>query len=377
MTEPGPTSDERGGAPDGPAFELDAPLAALGGDLELLREATRDFFADLPLRVGDLHAGALAEDPRELLRAVHTARGVAAQVGAVAVTRAAAALEEALRAGEARAQAGGLLERLLDALAGAPEGAMQAWAALGGLGSAGREPDRDLAVTPVPGGAVERVLVAEDDPTTRRLLQGQLERWGFSVVAVADGKAAEDVLLGADPPQLALLDWMMPGLDGVELVRRVRRARPEGGLYLVILTGRTDSGDVAEALEAGADDHMPKPYDLGALRARLRVGRRTLALQARLRERVEALEVALARVRRLEGLLSICSYCRKVRDRGDAWRALERYVQEHSDARFSHGVCPDCRAALIRDDPNWAAAFGRPGHTDPPPADPMGDTTLG
>ena len=365
----------RGGALDGPAFELDAPLAALGGDLELLREATRDFFGDLPLRISELHAGALADDPRELLRAVHTARGVAAQVGAVAVTRAAAALEEALRAGAARAQAAALLERLLDALAGATEGATQAWAARGGLGPAG--PSRDLAVTPVPGGAAERVLVAEDDPTTRRLLQGQLERWGFSVVAVADGKSAEDLLLGADPPQLALLDWMMPGLDGVELVRRVRRARPEGGLYLVILTGRTNSGDVAEALEAGADDHMPKPYDLGTLRARLRVGRRTLALQARLRERVEALEVALARVRRLEGLLSICSYCRKVRDRGDAWRALERYVQDHSDARFSHGVCPDCRAALIRDDPNWAAAFGRRGDPAPPPADETGHPPLG
>ena len=128
-----------------------------------------------------------------------------------------------------------------------------------------------------------RALIAEDDVTSRTMLQAILTRWGYDLVVVADGLAAWEVLRRADAPRLALLDWMMPGLDGPEVCRRVRAHQTAEPPYLIILTARGDKTDIVAGLEAGADDYIAKPYDSGELRARLGVGSRVVELQDRLR----------------------------------------------------------------------------------------------
>ena len=134
-----------------------------------------------------------------------------------------------------------------------------------------------------------KVLIAEDDPVSRRLLQASLERWGYEVVVAKDGTEASQILLSPDAPKMALLDWLMPGVDGVQLCRNIRRNKPEPYTYILMLTGRRAQDDVIRGLEAGADDYVRKPFDPSELKVRLRTGKRILYLQDRLITSREAL----------------------------------------------------------------------------------------
>ena len=193
-----------------------------------------------------------------------------------------------------------------------------------------------------------RILIAEDDPVSRMLLKTHLETWGHEPVTTVDGTEAWTVLQAADAPTLAILDWMMPGLDGLEVCRRVRDRVDAPPLYIILLTARANRQDAIEGLSAGADDYVTKPFDAAELRARLGVGVRVVELQAELAARIADLEEALARVDHLHGILPICSYCKKIRSDSDSWQQVEAYVSDHSNARFSHGVCPECVQTVLR-----------------------------
>lgn len=192
------------------------------------------------------------------------------------------------------------------------------------------------------------MLIAEDDPVSRRLLEATLAKWGYEVVMARDGAEAWRALQNEDAPPLAILDWMMPEMDGTEVCRKVRERAAASPAYLILLTAKGQREDVVSGLEAGANDYVTKPFDRAELRARLEVGVRVIALQRRLADRVQALEEALARVRQLQGLLPICSYCKKVRNDQNYWQQVETYVSEHSGARFSHSICPNCYEAIVR-----------------------------
>jgi len=192
-----------------------------------------------------------------------------------------------------------------------------------------------------------RILIAEDDRVSRVLLDACLRKWGHEVQPVGDGTAALELLLRDDAPRLAIVDWMMPGIDGVEVCRRVRACPSDRPLYLILLTARAAREDIAHALGAGADDYVTKPFDPVELRARIGVGVRLVQLQQELAARVRDLEKALAHVDELHGVLPICSYCRRIRNEADSWGRLEEYVSAHFSARFSHGVCPECRKAVV------------------------------
>jgi diguanylate cyclase (GGDEF)-like protein len=133
-----------------------------------------------------------------------------------------------------------------------------------------------------------QILIADDEIISRKLLQGTLAQLGHECVAVADGTAAVEALLGTGGPRLAILDWMMPGADGLEVCRVVRE-RAEAYAYLILLTGRDSTEDMITALDAGVDDFLTKPFRLGELRARLRSGIRVLELQSGLLDAQEAL----------------------------------------------------------------------------------------
>jgi phosphoserine phosphatase RsbU/P len=189
-------------------------------------------------------------------------------------------------------------------------------------------------------------LVADDDRVTTEILSRTLKRWEFDVAVVSNGADAWDHLRTTAAPTLAILDWMMPEMDGPEVCRRVRAELPLANMYLMLLTARESRGDLVTGLNAGADDYITKPFDPEELRARVQVGVRILALQKNLAERVEELQAALSSVRQLRGLLPICSYCKRIRGDDQYWQQLEGYIAEHSDAQFSHGICPTCYAAV-------------------------------
>jgi DNA-binding response OmpR family regulator len=193
-----------------------------------------------------------------------------------------------------------------------------------------------------------RVLIAEDDLVSRKMLEATLTRWGYEVVITCDGESAWKALASEDAPRIAILDWMMPNLDGVDVIRRIRERVHGEPPYILLLTAKGNKEDIVSGLEAGADDYVIKPFDREELRARLQAGIRILNLQAQLQARVHELEEAITRVRTLQGLLPICSYCKRVRNDGDYWQQVESYIADHSDARFSHGICPDCFESVVR-----------------------------
>jgi len=187
-----------------------------------------------------------------------------------------------------------------------------------------------------------RILIAEDNPTTRTILKAILLKWGHEVVATTNGEEAWEILTKGDAPKLAILDWIMPGISGDDLCRRLR-ARPDiRPLYLILLTVKVDNTDVIEGLEAGADDYIRKPYNLEDLRARVGVGARVIKLATALADRVAELEKAAEHIKKLQGVLPICMYCHSIRTDKKSWQRIESYLSEHADVQFSHGICAAC-----------------------------------
>jgi len=135
------------------------------------------------------------------------------------------------------------------------------------------------------------VLVAEDDNLNLRILQTFLEKWGWNVVVARDGTEAWTLLQQEGAPSMAILDWMMPGMDGVQVCREVRRLPEQRYTYLILLTAKFQKQDILEGFDAGADDYLTKPFDANELRARLRAGCRILELQEQLRQAYAAMEL--------------------------------------------------------------------------------------
>jgi sigma-B regulation protein RsbU (phosphoserine phosphatase) len=194
-----------------------------------------------------------------------------------------------------------------------------------------------------------KVLIAEDDPVSRRLLQAALIKWGYEVIVTTNGKEAWEALQQPGAPSLLVLDWLMPETDGVEVCRQARETPALKSAYIILLTSRGSKEDIVQGLQAGADDYVTKPFDHGELRARVQVGSRVVQLQSALADRVTELEEAIANVKQLQGLLPICSYCKKIRDDGNYWHRVESYIAGHANVRFSHGICPECTGKLKAD----------------------------
>jgi diguanylate cyclase (GGDEF)-like protein len=134
-----------------------------------------------------------------------------------------------------------------------------------------------------------KVLIADDESVSLRLLESSLHRWGYEVMVANDGFETSRILLSPDAPKLAILDWMMPGIDGIQLCRDIRRNKPEPYTYILLLTGKRSQDDIIAGLDAGADDYVTKPFDPAELKVRLRTGKRILYLQEQLINAREAL----------------------------------------------------------------------------------------
>ena len=189
-----------------------------------------------------------------------------------------------------------------------------------------------------PGGAgVMKILIAEDDRPSKLLLSVTLSKMGHDVVVADDGKDAW-AKFEAEPASVVITDWMMPGMDGIELCRRIRARRRTEYTYILILTSLSGKQSFLEGMDAGADDYITKPFDPDELKARLRVAARILGLEQE--------------VSRLEGLLPICSYCKKIRDDEDRWNHIESFVASRSEASFTHSICPQCYEDVVETELN-------------------------
>lgn len=186
-----------------------------------------------------------------------------------------------------------------------------------------------------------KILVAEDDEVSRKVLQVTLEKMGHEVVASRTGVEAWEAF-DRDPLRVVVSDWMMPGLDGLDLCKRVR-ARPQTAYtYFILLTAKTGPVNYRQAMDAGVDDFLTKPLDRDGLSIRLRVAERIIGFAIRIKQ--------------LEDLLPICSYCKKIRDEQQNWDPVERYISKHTDASFSHGICPECYEIHVKP---MIARFGK------------------
>jgi phosphoserine phosphatase RsbU/P len=181
-----------------------------------------------------------------------------------------------------------------------------------------------------------KVLAVEDDEVGRTVLRQALRTLGYEVVEAIDGETAWARLQG-EPVRIVVSDWMMPGIDGLELCRRIRARAGPDYVYFILVTARDAStGNQRIATDAGVDDFLTKPIDLQELWMRLHVAERILRYTTR--------------VRQLEQLLPICSYCKKVRDDRNYWQQIESYIEQRTGSEFSHSVCPDCYQRIVLPD---------------------------
>jgi sigma-B regulation protein RsbU (phosphoserine phosphatase) len=190
------------------------------------------------------------------------------------------------------------------------------------------------------------VLIADDDAFSRKVLGSFLHDSGYEAAVAEDGVQAWEHLERSSDPSLLILDVQMPRMDGIALCERIRESKRL--CYIVLLTSLGRKEDLVAGIRAGADDYLTKPFDREELKVRLESGTRVLRLQKELAKRVTELEAALTQVKLLQGLLPICSYCKKIRDSKNYWQQVERYISSHADVTFTHGVCPDCYDRIMR-----------------------------
>lgn len=182
--------------------------------------------------------------------------------------------------------------------------------------------------------AAMKVLVVEDDPIAARVLEATLRGLGHEPVMTAGGEAALTRTRAGDAPRVVVSDWQMPGMDGLELCRRLR-AMPGEYVYFILLTGLSATQDNQQsASSAGVDDFLTKPVNPVDLWMRLRVAERILQFTSQIRQ--------------LESFLPICGYCKNVRDDQNYWQKIEAYLSKRTGTTFSHGVCPDCMEKVIK-----------------------------
>lgn len=175
------------------------------------------------------------------------------------------------------------------------------------------------------------------------MVQVSLENWGYRVESVTNGQEALAQLQKPDAAHIAILDWEMPELDGIEVCRRVKELETENPPYIILLTGRDTKADILRGFDAGADDYMTKPFNNDELRARTRVAERLVRTQSSLSETVSELREVLNQLEMLENGVEICGACRKIFSRYDGeWHSIDDIVNNRVDSPVVVKTCPGC-----------------------------------
>ena len=187
-----------------------------------------------------------------------------------------------------------------------------------------------------------KVLCIEDDKTTSSILAYLLKKWGYTPLIFENARKAMKILDDENPPQLILTDWVMPEMNGLEFTAAIRKKYLKRHIYIIILSSLSEKNNVIEGLQTGADDYIVKPFAPQELECRLKIGERTLTLRNQLSSKVEELTKTIETIKKLEGLIPICMHCKKIRITDDYWQQIEEYIEHHSNAKFTHGICEEC-----------------------------------
>jgi PleD family two-component response regulator len=201
------------------------------------------------------------------------------------------------------------------------------------------------------------ILIVDDTPANLRLLSDMLVEQGYKVRLAPNGKLA---LMGAQaiPPDLILLDVMMPDLSGYEVCQQLKADRRTRDIPIIFISALGATQDKVNAFRAGGVDYVTKPFQAEEVLVRVETHLELRALQKQLAERVRELEEAMGQIKALRGLLPICASCKKVRDDQGYWQDVEVYIRNHADVDFSHSICPDCFRELY---PDYADIVDKPG----------------
>ena len=198
-----------------------------------------------------------------------------------------------------------------------------------------------------------KILLVDDEPVNLQFLKGAL-REEYDIFESPNGFDAIEQIKKT-MPDLILLDVMMPDISGFDVSRIIRSEEAFSAIPILFLTGKDTLEDELEGLEAGGIDYLRKPVNIRLLKVRvhnhLELTRKNNLIREQRDQLVrknEELESALGRIKRLEGIIPICSYCKKIRDDQQSWQKLETYISRHSEAVFSHGACPECAAEQFK-----------------------------
>ncbi len=213
-----------------------------------------------------------------------------------------------------------------------------------------------------------KILIVDDDSITQKLLKGLLEKQGHNNVLISNSGEHALELIKNNPPDLILLDIFMPGIEGYEVCRKLKADSATAHIPIIMITGGAVQADEAikESFKAGATDFITKPIRAIEFLARIKSGliikknhdqlikeiKQRKTVEKEKEKLIEKLEQAFSEIKSLQGIIPICSHCKKIRDDKGYWNILETYFQEHSDAIFSHSICPDCSDKLYGKD-DW------------------------
>lgn len=228
-----------------------------------------------------------------------------------------------------------------------------------------------------------KILTVDDEYVSRKKLEMAVQSLGYETLVASHGVEGWDIW-EHERPRIVITDWLMPGIDGIELCKKIRETEKGQYTYIIMLTMKKGMQSVIDGIDAGADDFISKPFEKEELAARIKAGERILGIEGKLintlsdltveieerkrteeelakqrdyligtihelkkaketkRELISKLRNALSAVNQLSGLLPICSHCKKIRDDKGYWKNVEEYIEHHSGAQFSHSVCPKC-----------------------------------
>ena len=188
-----------------------------------------------------------------------------------------------------------------------------------------------------------KILIVDDDQTTRYMLQTILQDAGYICKSVENGTKGIEAATIVDAPKIIIMDWMMPDIDGIEAIKLIKKkqARKQEYSYIIMLTSRSDVRDLVYALDNGADDFVNKPFNSQELLARIKVGFKFFELKKKITDNIKELQEHHSEIYKLQDLLPVCCKCHKIKNPDGYWEKFEKYLQLHG-ITFSHGLCNEC-----------------------------------
>lgn len=196
-------------------------------------------------------------------------------------------------------------------------------------------------IDPNPPEKAPLILVVDDIPKNLEVIGNILSLEQYQISVAGDGQKAWNILQRLSP-DLILLDIMMPAIDGYTLCRRIKSLEDKKDIPIIFITAKSEPDDLVKGFASGAVDYITKPFNAAELSARVRTHIALYRAKKRNEFLIEELQAALAQVKKLSGMLPICSSCKKIRDDEGYWNQVESYISAHADVRFSHGICPAC-----------------------------------